>query len=171
MNTESSVQHLLIQVTQLLERNASLMDVYGELEPVILDLFDAERMSIFQRRRQHQDLVARFKTGKETVEIKVPISPLSVAGYVALSQRPLIVADPYNADSLKSVHPRLRFNQKFDQDNNFKTSNILCVPILNADVLMGVVQIINKKGDGNGFSQADLELADELTNILGNKFR
>ena len=173
MNTESSVQHLLIQVTQLLERNASLLDVYGELEPVILDLFDAERMSIFQRRRQHQDLVARFKTGKETVEIKVPISPLSVAGYVALSQRPIIVPDPYDAEILKSVHPRLRFNQKFDKDNNFKTRNILCVPIMNSDVLMGVIQIINKKGaqQQDGFSQADLELADELTRILGNKFR
>ncbi|MFC3093870.1 GAF domain-containing protein [Alteromonas sediminis] len=173
MNTESSTQNLLIQVTQVLENHASLLDAYSELEPLILNLLDAERMSIFQRRRQHQDLVARFKTGKSTVEIKVPISPLSVAGYVGLSQRPLVVADPYNEELLKSIHPRLRFNRKFDKDNNFKTNNILCVPIMNADVLMGVMQIINKKGENEleGFSQKDLELAHELTQILGNKFR
>ena len=173
MNSESAVKTLLIQVTQMLDQDASLMDVYKELEPIILDLFQAERMSIFQRRRQHQDLVARFKTGKETVEIKVPISPLSIAGYVALSQRPMIVADPYNGELLKSIHPRLRFNQKFDKDNNFRTRNILCVPIMNADVLMGVIQIINKKGAGDheDFTQRDLELAHELTQIIGNKFR
>ena len=117
MNTESSTQNLLIQVTQVLENHASLLDAYSELEPLILNLLDAERMSIFQRRRQHQDLVARFKTGKSTLEIKVPISPLSVAGYVGLSQRPLVVADPYNEELLKSIHPRLRFNRKFDKDN------------------------------------------------------
>lgn len=172
MNTESAIQHLLIKVTQLLEQGGTLLDVYSDLEPIILDLFQAERLSIFQRRRQHQDLVARFKTGNETVEIKVPISPMSIAGYVALSQRPLVVPDPYDSELLTTIHPRLRFNQKFDKDNNFKTRNILCVPIMNANVLMGIMQIINKtESDEQGFSQADLELANELAGILGNKFR
>lgn len=173
MTTESPVKQLLHKITQVLSKHASLLDAFGELEPIMLKLFQAERISIFQRRRQHQDLVARFKSGKSTVEIKVPISPLSIAGYVGLAQRPLVVADPYNAELLKSIHPRLRFNQKFDKDNNFKTRNILCMPIMNADVLMGVMQIINKQGDSalEGFNQTDLELANQLTRILGNKFR
>ncbi|WP_156896381.1 GspE/PulE family protein [Aestuariibacter salexigens] len=145
------------------------MDAYQKIEPMILSLFGAERMSIFQRRRQHQDLVARFKTGKETREINVQISPQSIAGYVALSQLPLIISDPYNAQELQDIHPRLRFADKFDKTSSFRTNNILCLPILNAGVMMGVLQIINKQS--GSFTDTDLDIAKKLTAILGQKFR
>lgn len=162
-------QQIFPEIKRILNNHSSLLDAYNLLEPIILQLFDAKRMSIFQRRRQHQDLVARFKTGKETLEIKVPINPLSIAGYVALSQLPLVIADPYDAHELKSIHPRLRFADKFDKDNNFKTANILCVPILNAGVLLGVIQIINKQN--GSFNDSDLERAKALSLVLGAKFR
>ena len=167
---DTSSQHkTLDQIKNILSSHSSLMDAYSKLEPIILKMFGAKRMSIFQRRRQHQDLVARFKTGKETLEIKVPISPMSIAGYVALSQLPLMISDPYNAEELKEIHPRLRFADKFDKNSDFKTTNILCVPILNAGVMMGVMQIINKQQ--GSFDDTDLEIAQELTSILGTKFR
>lgn len=169
MINESAAEQTLQKINALLEAHPSLMDAYQQLEPMILALFAAQRMSIFQRRRQHQDLVARFKTGRETREIKVPISPQSIAGYVALSQKPLIIGDPYNAQELAEIHPRLKFADKFDKNSSFKTDNIICVPIMNAGVLMGVMQIINKKV--GTFADADLDLANALSEILGNKFR
>lgn len=157
------------KINTVLEKKPTLLDAYRELEPLVLGLFDAQRMSIFQRRRQHQDLVARFKTGKETLEIKVPISPLSIAGYVALSQHPLIISNPYDKEELAAIHPRLRFADRFDKSSDFRTRNILCVPILNAGVIMGVFQLINKN---NGpFTKRDMELAQQLNDILGTKFR
>lgn len=162
-------QHHTDRIEQLLETYCSLMDAYSELEPFILSLFDAERMSIFQRRRQHQDLVARFKTGNETTEIKVSISPMSIAGYVALSQLPLIINNPYNKDELASIHKHLKFADKFDKGSTFKTHNIMCIPILDSGVLMGVLQIINKKEAT--FTEDDLILANLIANIMGNKFR
>ncbi|MGJ8681286.1 ATPase, T2SS/T4P/T4SS family [Paraglaciecola sp.] len=145
------------------------MDAYHKFEPFILEWLGAERMSIFMRRRQHQDLVARFKTGKETKEIKVPISPMSIAGYVALSQTALIINDPYNKDELANIHKRLNFADKFDKSSTFKTRNIICMPILDSGVLMGVMQIINKKeGD---FSSEDLDLVNQISDIIGKKFR
>ena len=168
MEVEDS-QHIFTHVKRILNNHSSLLDAYSLLEPIILNMFGATRMSIFQRRRQHQDLVARFKTGKETLEIKVPISPMSIAGYVAISQLPLLIADPYNTAELKAIHPRLRFADKFDKDNDFKTTNILCVPILNAGVLMGVMQIINKQN--GSFDDNDLARANDLALVLGAKFR
>ncbi len=168
MEVEDS-QHIFTHVKRILNNHSSLLDAYSLLEPIILNMFGATRMSIFQRRRQHQDLVARFKTGKETLEIKVPISPMSIAGYVAISQLPLLITDPYNAAELKAIHPRLRFADKFDKDNDFKTTNILCVPILNAGVLMGVMQIINKQN--GSFNDNDLARANDLALVLGAKFR
>ena len=160
---------LLQKIDSYLEQHETLMDAYQKLEPVILKLFGAERMSIFQRRRQHQDLVARFKTGNEVREIKVAISPQSIAGYVALSQLPLIINDPYNTNELKEIHPRLKFADKFDKSSSFKTKSILCVPIMNAGVILGVMQIINK-GCGD-YNDGDLRLGKGLADMLGKKFR
>ena len=162
-------QNKFDHINQLLTTYPSLLDAYHKLELYTLDWFQAERMSIFMRRRQHQDLVARFKTGKETKEIKVPISPMSIAGYVALSQTALIINNPYNQDELAGIHSRLQFADKFDKSSTFKTRNIICVPILNAGVLMGVMQIINKKE--HGFNNKDLSLAKQLADIFGKKFR
>jgi hypothetical protein len=136
-----------------LDAHPTLMAAYAQVEPIILQIFGAQRMSLFQRRRQHQDLVA----------------PLSIAGYVALAQRPLVIDDPYNAEQLASVHPRLRFAGQFDKSGTFKTRNILCVPVINADVLMGVMQIINK--NDSPFNDKDVEIAVKVAQILGDKFR
>ncbi|MEG3765917.1 GspE/PulE family protein [Alteromonas sp. 14N.309.X.WAT.G.H12] len=166
----NSIQQLAFdKINTLLAKHSSLIDALSEIEPIVLELFSAQRMSIFQRRRQHQDLVARFKTGKVTQEIKVPISPLSIAGYVALAQRPILISNPYDKEELTQIHPRLRFADKFDKSSNFKTNNILCLPVLNAGVLLGVMQVINKS-DGP-FNENDLKVAQELAEILGNKFR
>ncbi|MFW8591783.1 ATPase, T2SS/T4P/T4SS family [Glaciecola sp. 2405UD65-10] len=147
----------------------NLLAAYQHIEPNILKAFNASRMSLFQRRLQQQDLVARYKTGKEMREIKVAISPQSIAGYVAMSQQATIINNPYEDQVLQAVHSRLRFDKKFDQTNKFKTQNILCVPVMNAGVLMGVMQVINKLDDN--FNNTDLALAQKIADILGDKFR
>ncbi|MDT0595632.1 GspE/PulE family protein [Glaciecola petra] len=167
---DSTQQAELLQTLQrLLDKYPSLLDAYQQLEPLLLKIFNAQRMSIFQRRSQQQDLVARFKTGKEVKEIKVAISPQSIAGYVAMAQQPLIINDPYDDEVLQSIHFRLRFDKKFDKSSQFKTESILCIPVMNAGVLMGVMQIINKAP--SGFNDNDQELAMEIADILGDKFR
>ena len=169
MFTKDVLENSFLAINEILARETPLIDAYQELEPLILELLHSQRMSIFQRRLQHQDLVARFKTGKETKEIKVPISPLSIAGYVALSQLPLIINDPYDMHELAQIHPRLRFADRFDKNSTFRTHNILCIPILNAGVMMGVLQIINKS---NGqFNDSDVKVARKLADLIGAKFR
>lgn len=167
-----STQHsaMLQTLQSQLNELPSLMAAYQQIEPLILQAFNAKRMSLFQRRLQHQDLVARFKTGKETREIKVSISPQSIAGYVAMAQQPLIINDPYDDELLKSIHFRLKFDKKFDQSSQFKTDNILCIPVMNAGVLMGVMQVINTDNNA-GYDDNDLALASEISDMLGDKFR
>lgn len=168
----NSTQHaaMLQNLQDQLNQLPSLMAAYQQIEPLILQAFSAKRMSLFQRRLQHQDLVARFKTGKETREIKVSISPQSIAGYVAMAQQALIINDPYDDQQLKAIHYRLRFDKKFDQLSQFKTDNILCIPVMNAGVLMGVMQVINTSNPG-GYDENDLVLAQEISDMLGDKFR
>ncbi len=60
MSEQNNHQQVFNDINTILANNPTLMDAYKDLEPLILGLFNAQRMSIFQRRRQHLDLVARF---------------------------------------------------------------------------------------------------------------
>ena len=145
-------------------------DVLPTLEHEILHLFDAERMTIYQRNRYSRDIVSRFKTGTEIKEIRLPIGPQSLAGYVALSKRPLLIKDAYDDEALKTIHPKLKFARRYDKQTNFRTKSVLIVPIQDNDVLLGVIQFINRV-DGTSFTESDARKAIEMSSLLGQKFR
>lgn len=157
------------KLAKQLEDCTNLLDAFKHIEPIVLEAFDATRVSIFQRRAQQHDLVARIKTGKENREIRVPISPQSIAGYVAMAQKAIIVDDPYNDEQLRNIHPKLHFDKQFDLKNQFVTNNILCIPVMNGGVVLGVMQIINKKR--GTFNDTDLQTATKISNLIGTQFR
>jgi signal transduction histidine kinase len=74
-----------------------------------------------------------------------------IAGQVAQPGRPLIIADVGHDE---------RHFKALDEKTNFRTRNILCVPLILYDQTIGVLQVLNKKV-GN-FTQND---ADLLTSI------
>ncbi|NQZ06239.1 MAG: Flp pilus assembly complex ATPase component TadA [Algicola sp.] len=145
-------------------------DVLPTLETEILALFDAQRMTIYQRNRYSRDIVSRFKSGDEIKEIRLPIGPQSLSGYVALSLRPLLIKDAYDDEALKSIHPKLKFAARYDKASNFRTKSVLIVPIQDNGVLLGVVQFINRK-DGTVFNESDARKAIEMSSLLAQKFR
>ena len=158
----------LAQVQSVLDQHDTLSEAFAALETTLLSVFHVERVSIFQRRKQQQDLIAHFKSGPSVNRINVPISPQSIAGYVALSQQPVIVPDPYDAQALFAIHPRLRFADQFDKQSAFTTRNILCLPIIQANVLLGVFQLINKV---DAFGEHDLMLGAEVAQLFAQTFR
>ncbi len=147
----------------------ALSEAYEFIEPLVLSAFNCQRMSIFQRRSKHRDLVAFYKTGTETREIKVPINPHSIAGYVAMSQQALVVDNAYDDEALNSIHFRLKFDRKYDRLSHFKTKNVLCVPIVNDGLLLGVLELLNK--EDSGFDSSDVELAELLSLVFATYFR
>jgi HD-GYP domain-containing protein (c-di-GMP phosphodiesterase class II) len=71
-----------------------------------------------------------------------PLSPTSIAGYVALNGKVLHVADAYN---LPEGSP-FKISRKFDEESGYKTKSMLVVPMRDhEDKVIGVVQLINKK--------------------------
>jgi diguanylate cyclase (GGDEF)-like protein len=76
-----------------------------------------------------------------------------IAGWVAKNRKAVIVNDA-------ECDPR--FNSKFDRAINFRTKSILCVPLISRNRLLGVVELINKKGRTYRFSKRDLQTASTL---------
>ena len=160
----------LLELFKKIHDSHRFADVLPTLEAEILHLFDAERMTIYQRNRYSRDIVSRFKSGNEIKEIRLPIGPQSLAGYVALSLRPLLIKDAYDAEALTAVHPKLKFASRYDKATNFRTKSVLIVPIQDNGVLLGVVQFINRR-DGTTFNESDARKAIEMSGLLAQKFR
>lgn len=70
-----------------------------------------------------------------------------IAGWVLNSQEPLIVDD---------VSQDKRFYEGF-QSSNFRTANIICIPLIARGGGIGVLQVLNKTS-GERFNQDDIEL-------------
>ncbi len=161
--------NLLKSLNAIFQQFSDIHDAYEQFEPAILNAFNAHRMCIFQRRSAHRDLVARYKTGGDLREIKVPVNTQSIAGYVAMVQRPVNIKNPYDDQALKEIHYKLKFEKKYDRISRVKTDNILAVPIKHNDVLLGVLEIINK--ESGPFTDDDLALANQVANALADNYR
>lgn len=75
-------------------------------------------------------------------EFSVPITPESLAGYVALTGRSLNLDDAYQ------IAPGLpyKLDQNFDRDFNYRTRSVLVLPMQDADgEIIGVLQLLNRK--------------------------
>ena len=168
--TSDTFYQQLTQLLRKLHEARSFTEAFEHLEQSMLALFGAERISIYQRNRSHREIFCRFKTGDELKTIQLPISPRSLAGFVALSQKPLLIADVYDAAALHKIHPKLGFDSSFDQRSGFRSRSMLVVPILHNQVLLGVMQLINRR-DGQPFDAQEFKRARELAHFIAQKFR
>ncbi len=135
----------------------------------ICEYLSAERITIYQKGREDSEIVSRFKTGTTFAEIRVPLGTSSIAGYVALSQRPLYFKDVYVQEDLQKVHPNLSFDRSFDSQSGFRSKSMLVAPIKDNNVLLGVLQIINKTGGGT-FTDLEAKRTLQLAEVIGKKF-
>jgi HD-GYP domain-containing protein (c-di-GMP phosphodiesterase class II) len=85
-----------------------------------------------------------------------------IAGWVAQHGKPLIVNSP---------EKDRRFFRGVDERTEFKTRNIICVPVKVKEKIIGVLEAVNKQGGGK-FDKQDLSLltslADQVAIALDN---
>ncbi len=154
-----------------IQESEHLEDILWQLEQDLLNLLNAERLTIYRKDKEGREVVSWYRTGDELMEeIVLPLSPSSIAGFVAMSQQPVRIDDVYDSDHLKSIHPKLNFDYSYDRSTGFLTTAMIVVPIKFKDTLLGVLQIINRK-DGGAFTDEDYEHALEISRMMGEKFR
>jgi diguanylate cyclase (GGDEF)-like protein len=72
-----------------------------------------------------------------------------VAGWVAKEKKPVWVTDAYRDP---------RFTSKVDKATGFSTDEILCVPMVFKDKVLGVIELINVQEGRDPFREADLKV-------------
>ncbi|MCB0353807.1 MAG: GspE/PulE family protein [Bdellovibrionales bacterium] len=165
-----SQEELLNSIIHAIHESDSFRDVMEIIEPPLLKLLAAERVTVYSKGRSDREIVSTYRSGEELKEIRVPLSPKSLAGYVALSKKELLVKDVYNETELIEIHDELRFNKSFDEKSGFRTQSVLAVPIVFKGTFLGVLQALNSSRLA-GFTDRDVETANRLATFIAQKLR
>src|SRR5262245_19341623 len=167
---EPAYRKRLIDIANMINAAPSIQDILVDIKDKILDLADAERVTIFALDTKNQELFSLFKVGNDVKEIRVPKTFGSIAGFTALSRKTANIKNAYDTSELARLHQSLRFDSRWDKTTGFRTNQVLTCPILFEKYLLGVLQLINKRAAGGMFSPRDEEAAEELAKILGIAF-
>jgi type II secretory ATPase GspE/PulE/Tfp pilus assembly ATPase PilB-like protein len=159
----------LTNIANQINSAESIPHILMTLKDKILELLDAERLTIYAIDTKNQELYSLQKSGDAPKEIRVPKSFASIAGFTALSRKTINIKDAYDPADLQRFHANLRFDQRWDKSTGFRTKAVLAVPILFEKYLLGVVQLINKS-HGVAFTAQDEDAAEEIARILGIAF-
>ncbi len=156
-------------ITNQINSAESIPHILMTLKDKILELLDAERLTIYAVDTKNQELYSLQKIGDVPKEIRVPKSFASIAGFTALARKTINIKDAYDPAELAKFHPNLKFDQRWDKQTGFRTKAVLAVPIAFEKYLLGVVQLINKR-HGTVFTAMDEDGAEEIARILGIAF-
>ena len=171
MTFEAIFYKQLQQVTARIHETENVEQIMLEASQDICKLFNAERLTLYAVSEDKMGIVSKVKTGlNSSRDLKLPITPQSIAGYVAFSRKLLNLSDVYDDEALKQIHPALTFLKEVDKRSGYRTRQMLVGPILEGDTLLGVLQVINNKSN-KPFGELDVEGVLELCKTLATAIR
>lgn len=158
-------------VTNRIHETENIDQIMLEASQDICKLFNADRLTLYAVNEDRTSIVSKVKTGLNTSrDLKLPVSAQSIAGYVAMSRQMVNIADVYDEDALKKIHPALSFLQEVDKRSGYRTKQMLVAPVMDGDTLYGVLQVINNRSD-QPFGKLEEDGARQLCKTLGIAIR
>ncbi len=132
-----------------------LQELLDQIITASKKLLDSEAASLLLFNKEEKALYFHTIAGGTATTLKSRAVNLGegIAGWVAEKKESLIINDCYSDP---------RFNKSFDISTGFYTRNMICVPMINKNELVGVIQSINKKNN-EPFSKEDLQLFESLS--------
>lgn len=139
----ASISDLTRLLTLIMQESKNIVDA----EASSLMLYDPKTDELYFE-------VAKGGTEEAIKEIRLKMGE-GIAGTVAKKRKELVVQD---------VKKDKRFAQRVDKATKFETRNILAVPMIRKDRLIGVVEVINKKDHGR-FTEEDTAILRVLADL------
>lgn len=147
---------LVSQVSQSINSSLDLDTVLQETTEMTAYVLNAQAATLFIVDKRQNELVFSVPTGAAgglLREMRMSMNQ-GVVGWVAMNGQSIIVNDT-GADP--------RFNAQVDAETGFQTHNILCVPLVTQDRVVGVLEVLNKE-DADGFTDEDREWLETMGN-------
>ncbi len=146
--------HVLDEVGRTIISSLELKTVLNIIMEKTRELVRSEAWSLFLVDERTRELRCSAAIGEhaETIrKCKLKVGE-GVAGWVARESKPLVLHD---------VSEDPRFTNEIDMSLGAGARSVLCVPLETRGKVLGVLEVINKKGEG-GFTDADLNLVTKL---------
>lgn len=167
-NDEVEYQILLYEIVLELQSAERFFDIYPKIEEKLEALLKCEHVLVYKRGRHKRELSTWSDADGTMKEVRVDFSPSSLAGYVAMTQKPICIQDVNDADALRKIHPLLSNDSEGDRLLGIETRSTLAVPVFFGEILIGVMQLINRN-DGK-FSPSEFRKLSVLAAMLGEHF-
>ncbi len=143
----------MLDMTQSWNQTRETDTLLYEMAEAATQLLDAERATIFLWDKTNHQLVGRPALGVESGEIRIPEGTGVVGQTVKSGQSQRVDEDI--ASEQEKIH------RDIDQELDFKTRSLLCVPMLDSkERVIGAFQVLNKST--GQFSDSDVQALEEL---------
>ncbi len=166
LEEQLNYQKKLNDITNKIHSAKDTNDILLKLQGDLLKFFDADRLTIYVVDTAKKEIYSKIKTGDEPIEIRVPISKKSLAGYCAATGKLLNIKDVRNSNELQCIDPSLTFDLNWDKKTGYCTKQMLVVPVVYDRYLLGIIQLINKK-TGECFNHTDQSAVMDISKVLG----
>jgi signal transduction histidine kinase len=144
----------ILRISQILTSTLELDPLLQTITQAATELTDTEAGSIMLLDKNTGELRFEAVSGSKREEVKRITVPLedSIAGWIAREGKPLTIPD---------ARKDPRFYTQVDETTDFETRSILGVPLQVKGEVIGVLEALNKTGDGI-FSQDDMHTLSTL---------
>jgi putative nucleotidyltransferase with HDIG domain len=145
----------LIELTALINSSLDTQEIRKRAIEAATKLMDAEAGSLLLVDQETGELffeIAIGEKGNRLKEVRLEKGQ-GIAGWVAENKQPVIIHD---------VSSDPRFFKGADEKSEFVTKDMLCVPVMTKEKILGVLQVINKKH--GKFDEEDKEILVALAN-------
>jgi len=165
----SDYHQRLAEIVNQIHAADNIRDIILNQTPRLMELFDADRVTVYSLDANTRQLVSLFKTGSDVNEIRLPLDHSSIAGHCAVSGQTTNIHDAYDPGELTGYHPELRFDSRWDQQTGFVTRQVLVTPVTHSGHVLGVLQLVNRRA-GGAFTEEDIEATALIAETLGIAF-
>ena len=129
-----------------------LLDTIMELGMNVMDAEGCSVLLVDEKEKKLQFVAASGAKKEEVKRLNLDMGE-GVAGWVAQNDQPLLIED---------VSKDTRFSKKVDETLRQETKSLICVPLKVKERTIGVMEVINKKGNRT-FNQSDMVLFKPLS--------
>lgn len=146
----------MVELGKALTATLNLGEVLNAVMTSVCQTIKASTWSLLLVDEETQELTFEVVVSPAAERLKGKRLPAGqgVAGWVAAHGQPLLLPD---------VQKDSRFSAEWDRENAFCTRSIACVPLINADCIRGVIELINPCDEG--FVEEDLRLLSTIADF------
>ena len=154
---ERQTGHLtaLNKATQVMTSNLSLYEVLQDILNSACNVVEGQGASLFLVNKDNMDelfvVAAVGYHADDLIGLRVPIGE-GLAGWVAREGQSQLVTDPRNDP---------RFYKQIDDQTGLSTRSLIAVPLVHADQMIGVIEVVNKLGE-SVFDGDDVRLLESM---------